>query len=115
MSLFAAREYKFPRELVFRAWTTPDLLAQWWGPQGFTNTIHECEMKPGGTWLFTMHGPDGVEYPNHNLFVEIAPPERIVIDHLSGQEFRVTATFESFEDRTRSPFVNFSRKKRSLN
>ncbi|MFX3631787.1 MAG: SRPBCC family protein [Candidatus Pristimantibacillus sp.] len=101
--LMATREYDVPRELVFRAWTTPDLLAQWWGPQGFTNTFHECDMRPGGTWLFTMHGPDGVDYPNHNVFVEIMP-ERIVLDHLSGHEFRVTATFESHEGRTRVTF-----------
>ncbi|MFD2170546.1 SRPBCC family protein [Tumebacillus lipolyticus] len=109
--LLATREYDVPREIVFRAWTTPDLLAQFWGPQGFTNTIHECDMRPGGTWLFTMHGPDGVDYPNHNVFVEIVPPERIVIDHRSGHEFRVTATFESFEGRTRVTFRQLFKKK----
>lgn len=102
--LIATREYDVPRELVFRAWTTPDLLARWWGPQGFTNTFHECEMRPGGAWLFTMHGPDGVDYPNHNVFVEIVPPERVVLDHLSGHEFRITATFEDFEGRTKVTF-----------
>lgn len=109
--LIATREYDVPRELVFRAWTTPDLLARWWGPQGFTNTFHECDMRPGGTWRFIMHGPDGVDYPNHNVFVEIAPPERIVLDHLSGHEFRVTATFESFEGRTRVTFRQLFKKK----
>jgi len=113
--LIATREYDVPRELVFRDWTTPDLLAQWWGPQGFTNTFHECDMRPGGTWLFIMHGPDGVDYPNHNVFVEIVPQERIVLDHLSGHEFRVTATFESFEGSSRVTFRQLFKKKRSLN
>lgn len=48
--LMAVREYDVPRELVFRAWTTPDLLDRWWGPQGFTNTFHACEMRTGGKW-----------------------------------------------------------------
>ncbi|WP_339319097.1 SRPBCC family protein [Paenibacillus sp. FSL R10-2734] len=102
--LIATREYAVSRELVFRAWTTPNLLARWWGPQGFTNTFHECDMRPEGTWRYTMHGPDGADYPNHNVFVEIVPPERIVLDHLSGHEFRITATFESIEGRTRVTF-----------
>lgn len=95
--IVSSRVFDFPRELVFRAWTTPDLLARWWGPQGFTNTFHECDMRSGGTWRFTMHGPNGVDYPNHSVFVEIVPLERIVLDHLSGHEFRVTATFERLD------------------
>ncbi|OME87483.1 polyketide cyclase [Paenibacillus sp. FSL A5-0031] len=102
--LMATREYNFPRELVFRAWTTPDLIAQWWGPEGFTNTNQVCDIKPGGTWRFIMHGPDGADYPNHNVFVEIVPSERIVLDHVSGHEFRITATFESIEGSTRVTF-----------
>ncbi|MFD0621298.1 SRPBCC family protein [Paenibacillus sp. GCM10027629] len=112
--LIATREYDVPRELVFRAWTTPDLLAQWWGPQGFTNTIHECDMSPGGTWKFTMHGPNGVDYPNHNVFVEIVPHERIVLDHLSGHEFRVTASFDDLEGRTKVTFRQAFKKKEAF-
>lgn len=102
--LISTREFDVPQELVFRAWTTPDLLARWWGPHGFTNTFHECDIRPGGTWRLTMHGPDGTDYPNHNVFVEIVPFERIVLDHLSGHEFRVTGTFENLEGRTKVTF-----------
>lgn len=102
--LISTREFDVPRELVFRAWTTPDLLARWWGPHGFTNTFHECDIRPGGAWRLTMHGPDGTAYPNHNVFVEIVPFERIVIDHLSGHEFRVMGTFENLEGRTKVTF-----------
>lgn len=109
--LMATREYDVPCELVFRAWTNPDLLALWWGPQGFTNTFHECDMRPGGTWRYTMHGPDGADYPNHNVFVEIVPSKRVVLDHLSGHEFRVTATFEEFEGRTKVTFRQLFKKK----
>lgn len=103
--IVSSRVFDFPRELAFRAWTTPDLLARWWGPEGFTNTFHECDMRPGGTWRLTMHGPNGVDYPNLSVFVEIVPSERIVLDHLSGHEFRVVATFEGLdESRTRVTF-----------
>ncbi|WP_028551853.1 SRPBCC family protein [Paenibacillus sp. UNC451MF] len=108
--IISSRVFDVSRELVFRAWTTPDLLAQWWGPQGFTNTFHEFDLRPGGTWRFTMHGPNGVDYPNYSVFVEIVPMERIVLDHLSGHEFRVTATFEDVEDRTKVTFRQLFKK-----
>ncbi|MGN7358957.1 SRPBCC family protein [Paenibacillus sp. SAF-054] len=109
--LMATREYDVPRELVFRAWTEPDLLTRWWGPAGFTNTFHECDIRPGGAWKFIMHGPDGVDYPNHNVFVEMMQPERVVIEHLNVHEFRVTATFEEVDGRTRVTFRQRFKKK----
>jgi len=102
--LIAVREYAVPRELVYQAWTAPELLARWWGPQGFTNTFHECDMRPGGTWTYTMHGPDGTAYPNASTFVELVPAERVVLDHASGHEFRITATFESVAAGTKVVF-----------
>ncbi|MBV6715820.1 SRPBCC family protein [Paenibacillus chitinolyticus] len=102
--LVTTREFDVPRELVFRAWTTPELLARWWGPKGFTNTFHECDIRPGGTWTLTMHGPDGTDYPNHSVFVEVVAPERVVLDHLSGHEFRLTGTFEDLDGRTKVTF-----------
>ncbi len=57
-----------PRELVFDAWTTPEHVAQWWGPDGFTTTTHEMEVRPGGHWRLIMHGPDGTDYNNHIVF-----------------------------------------------
>ncbi|UUZ82506.1 SRPBCC family protein [Paenibacillus sp. P26] len=102
--VISIREFDVPRELVFRAWTTPDLLARWWGPHGFTNTFHECDLRPGGTWDFTMHGPDGKDYPNRSVFVEIVPNERIVLDHLSAPQFRVTVAFDDLGGRTKVTF-----------
>jgi uncharacterized protein YndB with AHSA1/START domain len=69
-------------------------LMQWWGPNGFTNTFREFDFRPGGAWRFTMHGPDGTDYKNENVFVEIVALERIVIDHVSWPKHHVTATFE---------------------
>lgn len=102
--IISSREFEFPREQVFQAWVNPELLARWWGPKGFTNTFHEFDLRPGGTWRFVMHGPDGTDYPNHSEFVEIVPHERIVIKHLNPPEFQVTATFEKMDDGTRVVF-----------
>lgn len=86
-----------PRERVFRAFSDPAHLARWWGPTGFTNTFHAFDLRPGGAWRFVMHGPDGVDYPNESVFVEVAAPERIVFEHLSDHHFRMTITFAAQE------------------
>src|SRR4051794_34340238 len=62
--IVATRIFEAPRELVFTMWTDREHVAKWWGPRGFTNTIHEMDVRPGGTWRFVMHGPDGTDYPN---------------------------------------------------
>jgi uncharacterized protein YndB with AHSA1/START domain len=96
----ATRIFNAPRELVFRAWTEPDHIAQWWGPKGFTNTFYEFDLKPGGRWRFTMHGPDGVNYPNESVFVEIVAFERIVFRHVVPPRFLATATFDEQGNKT---------------
>lgn len=78
-----------PRELIFKAWTNPNHLAYWWGPEGFTNTFHEFDLRPGGYWRFTMHGPNGKNYDNESCFVEITAPERFIFDHISPPHFRL--------------------------
>lgn len=95
--IVTTRVFDFPRALVWRAWTEPDHLARWWGPNGFTNTFHAFDLRPGGDWRFVMHGPDGTDYKNHSIFLEIAPPERLVFDHVSGHLFRATTTLEAVE------------------
>jgi uncharacterized protein YndB with AHSA1/START domain len=99
------REYDAPRELVF-AWTDPEHIVKWWGPDGFTNTTRSMQLRPGGEWIFVMHGPDGTDYDNRIVFLEIARPERIVFAHGSTDEgdpsrFDVTVTFEELGGRTR--------------
>jgi uncharacterized protein YndB with AHSA1/START domain len=89
----ATRVVDDPRGLVWKVWTDPKHVAQWWGPNGFTNTIHQMDVRPGGTWRLTMHGPDGRDYPNESRFVEVTEPERIVFDHLSTPGFQMTVTF----------------------
>ena len=102
--IVTTRVFDAPRELVFKAWTDPDHLAKWWGPKGFTNTFQEFDMRPGGVWRFIMHGPDGVDYKNKSVFVEVVKPERIVLQHVSGPRFQVTAAFAEETGKTRLTF-----------
>lgn len=99
------RTFEHRRELIFEAWTNPDRLKNWWGPNGFTNTFHEFDLRPGGKWSFTMHGPDGTNYPNESVFVQIEAPELIIFDHLSQPQFQIVATFDELQEtRTRLTF-----------
>lgn len=86
-----------PRHLVFEAYTEVRHLSQWFGPTGFTTTTHSFEFRPAGVWEFTMHGPDGTDYPNHVEYLEISPPESIVLLHGSRRDdpaaFTSTVTF----------------------
>ena len=105
-SIIGMREFDAPRDLVFAAWTDPEHLAQWWGPNGFTTTTHSFDFRPGGVWRFVMHGPDGRDYQNRITFDEVVPPERIVYRHGGGEDvepvqFRQTVTFEDIGGRTR--------------
>jgi uncharacterized protein YndB with AHSA1/START domain len=91
----STRTFDAPRERVFEAFSDPSRLARWWGPKGFTSTIHELDLRPGGAWRFTMRGPDGVHYPNESVFVEVVEPERIVFRHVSGaHRFEMTVTLD---------------------
>src|SRR6267154_2445193 len=98
--LVISRLLSAPRELVFKVWTDPEHIKNWWGPNGFTNTIHKMEVKPGGEWDFVMHGPDGTDYKNKSIFKEIVKPERIVYEHVSGPKFLATINFTEVGKKT---------------
>lgn len=89
------RVFDAPRALVFKAWIDPAHIGQWFGPDGFTITTHEMDVRPGGVWRFIMHGPDGVDYPNKIVYLEIVEPERLVYVHgdEGDREFQTTVTF----------------------
>ena len=94
------RVFDAPRELVFKAWTDPEHVTQWWGPHGFTTTIHEMDVRPGGVWRFVMHGPDGVDYQNKVVYIEVVKPERLVYSHTGGATFQTTVTFAEKSGKT---------------
>jgi len=76
--LVLTRIFDAPRELVFKAWTDPKIVAQWWGPHRFTNPVCELDARPGGAIRIHMRGPDGTVYPMTGTYQEIVEPERIV-------------------------------------
>jgi uncharacterized protein YndB with AHSA1/START domain len=91
-----------PRAVVFRAFIDPDILARWWGPEGFTNTFQEFRPESGGVWRFVMHGPDGTDYRMFNEFTEVVHEERIVLQHhQSTHNFRLEMAYSDVVDNTR--------------
>jgi uncharacterized protein YndB with AHSA1/START domain len=100
------REFDAPRERVWEAYTDERHLPHWFGPNGFTITIYSIDVRPGGTWRYMMHGPDGTDYPNRQTYEEVVRPERLV--YLHGEDvdddpgaFHVTVTFDDLGGRTR--------------
>lgn len=99
-----SRVLNAPRELVWQAMTDPKHVVYWWGPRGFTTTIEEMDVRPGGIWKLVMHGPDGTDYPNKSIFKEVTKPERIVFSHGGGKKggpgaiFEATWTFDALDD-----------------
>lgn len=98
------RVYDVPVKTVWDAWTDPKKVAQWWGPRGFTLTTHSKDLKPGGHWTYTMHGPDGVDYENKTIYHEVEKHSRLVYDHGGNDDrpplFRVTVNFSESKGKT---------------
>lgn len=90
---------------VFAAFEQPERLARWWGPNDFTNTFEQFEFKPGGRWVFVMHGSNGANYPNESVFREIQPDTRIVIEHVVKPWYRLTVTLTARGDQTHLAWV----------
>ncbi len=99
-----SRVVEAPRELVWQAWTQPEHVAQWWGPDGFTSTIQEMDVRVGGVFRLVMHGM-GQDFPNLMTYIEVEKPERLVYDHGNGElddpnKFHVTVTFVERDGKT---------------
>jgi uncharacterized protein YndB with AHSA1/START domain len=103
--LTLTRVYDAPVAAVWDAWTDPEQVAQWWGPRGFTITTHSKDLRPGGHWSYTMHGPDGTDYENTTKYFEVDEHKRLVYDHGGGDDrpplFRVTVSFSEFDGKTK--------------
>ncbi|MDP5200461.1 SRPBCC family protein [Flavobacterium sp. DG2-3] len=92
--IVTTRVLNFPQELVFKAWSTPEHLKNWWGPKGFTNTFHEFDFREGGKWTFTMHGTEKGNYENDVEFIKIEKPNLIAWKRHSKPLFQISTTFE---------------------
>jgi len=99
------RYYDAPVKAVWDAWTDPAQAAHWWGPRGFTITTHSKDLRPGGHWTYTMHGPDGVDYPNKTIYLEVEDQAKLVYDHGGNDDrpplFRVTVIFSEEAGKTK--------------
>lgn len=107
-TLTLTRLYDATRELVWRAWTEPRHLAQWFGPKGFTSSVPELEVRVGGPLRIVMHGPDGNDYPMKGVFREVTPPARLVFSNIAVDkdgnhllEGETTIILEEQDGRTR--------------
>lgn len=98
-----------PREKLFRAWTEPALIRQWFTPRPWTTPVVEADVRPGGSSLIVMKGPEGQEFPNRGVYLEVVKNERIVFTDAfvkawepSGKAFMVgTITFADEGGKTR--------------
>jgi uncharacterized protein YndB with AHSA1/START domain len=110
--LVFTRVFDAPRALVWKAWTDPQHVARWWGPNGFTTTTEVMDVRPGGEWKHTMHGPDGKDYPNKKVYLEAVKPERLVYLHGGGKEGELAVNFETtvtFEEQGRKTKLTMRR------
>ena len=107
VEIVVTRVIEAPRELVFEAFTRPEHVVRWWGPDGWTITNDDMDVRPGGVWRYTMLGPNGEVVPNRITYVEVDPPERLVFDLGSDEDgagFRTTVTFTQAGSLTRILF-----------
>ena len=84
-----------PIELVWQVFTEPEHIKNFWGPSGYTNTITKMDVKVGGEWAFIMHGPDGTDYENKHIYLEIKKPVRLVMQHATTPKFITAITLKA--------------------
>lgn len=96
--IFSSRVLNYPVEIVYEAFANPENLKNWWGPEGFTNTIHEFDLKPGGKWILTMHGPEKGNYENSSVFKIVEPNKLIAWTRVSQPFFDMEIGFNKIEE-----------------
>ena len=108
--ILLTRVFDAPVRAVWDAWTIPEQVERWWGPRGFTLTTHSKDLRAGGTWRYTMHGPDGVDYQNVTEYLVVEPYRKLVYDHGGNDErpalFRVTVTFSEANGTTTMEIIS---------
>ena len=100
-----SRTLPFSPKEIYGAFASADLLASWWGPEGFSNTFEVFEFTAGGRWKFVMHGPDGNSYSNESFFEELVPDAKIVIHHDCPPSFKLTVDLTPVSDGTHLTWV----------
>jgi uncharacterized protein YndB with AHSA1/START domain len=108
------RIFDLPRSLVFKAWTESEHIARWWGPKGFTSTVLINELHPGGAYRIHMRGPDKDDHWTQGIYLEVVPPERLVMvgswadeqGNPTRPETTLTVLFEDLGDKTKLTLHN---------
>lgn len=107
-SLEITRVFDAPREMVFKAWTDPEQLAHWWGPESHPASLIEVDPRPGGKWRGCLQGPDGSTLWQHGVFHEVVPPELLVYSFIwdgdPAHEMLVTVRFIDRGEKTEMIF-----------
>ncbi len=99
-TLRTSRTLAYSAQEIFNAFASADLLALWWGPEGFSNTFEIFEFTEGGRWTFVMHGPDGSNYANESVFVALVPAAKVVIEHVCPPHFTLTVELTAVSEGT---------------
>jgi uncharacterized protein YndB with AHSA1/START domain len=104
-TIVITRDFGAPRERVFKAYTDPSLIPQWWGPRRLTTAVDKMDVKPGGAWRFVQHDPSGGEYAFNGVYREVVFPERLVytfeFEGMPGHIMVETVTLEEQDGRTK--------------
>ncbi|MBX2941355.1 MAG: SRPBCC domain-containing protein [Cyclobacteriaceae bacterium] len=100
------RTFNAPVDLLWKVLTTPEYIKDWWGPEGFTNTIRKMEVREGGIWDFTMHGPDGTDFVNFYYYIEVKPLEKLVMEHRQHPKFTIIVQLYPEGDHTKVVWQN---------
>ena len=96
--IYSSRIIQAPAEKVYHAFENPNHLKNWWGPHGFTNTIHEFDLQPGGKWLLTMHGPEKGNYENSSVFSSVEPLQKVSWKRISQPLFNMEIGFKKISE-----------------
>ncbi|MEC3965839.1 SRPBCC domain-containing protein [Flagellimonas halotolerans] len=105
-SIKMTKTFNVPVHLFWRAITTPEYFKEWWGPDGFTNTIHKMDVREGGICSFTMHGPDGTDFENEYVYTKVVPLKTIVMEHQKEPRFTISITILANGDQTQVEWCN---------
>ena len=98
--IYSSRIVNAPLPIAYQAFANPLHLKKWWGPAGFTNSFHEFDLRPGGKWILTMHGPEKGNYENSSIFKIIEPLKLISWTRVSQPLFDMEVEFETISNST---------------
>lgn len=99
-TLSTSRTLPYSPAAIYAAFASADLLASWWGPEGFSNTFEIFDFRPGGQWKFVMHSSDGKDYANESVFAVLEPAAKVVIEHIAHPHYTLKVTLGAVEGGT---------------